>query len=225
MEYDVYIDDMLLPITPAKIHRKINGKNKTISLINEGEVNILKLPGLRTVEFDMLIPQVEYSFAKYKNGFERPITYLNKLHELKNSKEPFQFKIIRVLPNGVPLFDTGTEEEKFTLEEYTIKEDVKQGFDVVVSVKLKEFKEYSTKLPNIITEDEKTTVSLENVRETRNSPEPKNKAESYVVVKGDTLWGIAKRFYGNGAKYTEIASKNNITNPNLLSVGQVLTLS
>lgn len=44
----------------------------------------------------------------------------------------------------------------------------------------------------------------------------------YTVVKGDTLWAIAKRFLGNGALYPKIASWNNIANPNLIYPGQRL---
>ena len=44
----------------------------------------------------------------------------------------------------------------------------------------------------------------------------------HTVKKGDTLWGIAKKYYGNGAQYTKIynANKNIIKNPNLIYVGQ-----
>ena len=44
----------------------------------------------------------------------------------------------------------------------------------------------------------------------------------YTVVRGDTLWAIAKRFYGNGNRYPEIAKANNISNPDIIHVGQRL---
>ena len=47
---------------------------------------------------------------------------------------------------------------------------------------------------------------------------------SYVVVKGDTLWDIAVRSYGDGYKWVSIAKANNLTNPNLIYPGNVLTL-
>ena len=46
----------------------------------------------------------------------------------------------------------------------------------------------------------------------------------YTVVRGDTLWGIAKRFYGNGNRYPEIAKANNIANPDIIHVGQKLLI-
>lgn len=44
----------------------------------------------------------------------------------------------------------------------------------------------------------------------------------YTVVKGDTLWAIAKRYLGNGALYPKIASWNNISNPDKIYPGQRL---
>ena len=46
----------------------------------------------------------------------------------------------------------------------------------------------------------------------------------YTVVKGDTLWAIAKRYYGDGNRYPEIARANNIANPNIIYVGQKLLI-
>ena len=44
------------------------------------------------------------------------------------------------------------------------------------------------------------------------------------MVKGDTLWDIAARFYGSGTKWGVIAEKNGVTNPRLLQIGTVLYL-
>ena len=64
--------------------------------------------------------------------------------------------------------------------------------------------------------------------DTASSP-PQNPAASensaYTVMKGDTLWAIAKKYYGNGAQYPKIVSANpGIKNPNLINVGQILTI-
>lgn len=49
------------------------------------------------------------------------------------------------------------------------------------------------------------------------TPEPRY----YTVQKGDTLWAIAKRYYGNGAEYPKIVSANPIIkDPNLIYPGQ-----
>ena len=48
-------------------------------------------------------------------------------------------------------------------------------------------------------------------------------ARKYTVVAGDTLFKIAQHFYGDGSLFPVIANANGITNPNALSVGQVLS--
>ena len=66
----MYFDKCLFPVTPEKISIKINGNNKTVNLINEGEINILKRAGLTDIEFEAEIPQVKHPYAVYKNGFK-----------------------------------------------------------------------------------------------------------------------------------------------------------
>lgn len=48
----------------------------------------------------------------------------------------------------------------------------------------------------------------------------------YEVVSGDTLGGIAKRFYGNAGQYMKIfeANRDILDNPNLIKVGQKLRI-
>lgn len=46
----------------------------------------------------------------------------------------------------------------------------------------------------------------------------------YIVQEGDTLWSIAERAYGDGSKYTELAEKNGLGNPELIYPGQRIML-
>ena len=47
---------------------------------------------------------------------------------------------------------------------------------------------------------------------------------TYQIVKGDTLWDISVRAYGDGYRWVEIAKENKLTNPNLIHPGNTLTL-
>ena len=48
--------------------------------------------------------------------------------------------------------------------------------------------------------------------------------DTYKIVKGDTLWTIAVRAYGDGYKWTEIAKANSLTNPNVIHSNNQLKL-
>ena len=223
MAYYFYLDKVLLPIAPSKLQLKINNQNKTLTLINEGEINILKKPKLTDVDFDCMIPQVKYPFALYKDGFQKASYYLKKLEQLKTSQEPFQFIVTRTLPNGSMLFDTNL---KVSLEDYKIKEDKKEGFDMVISVSLKQYRDYGTKTVNVTIKQSKPVATVQNTRPAESSPAPKVTPKTHKVVKGDTLWGIAKKYYGNGSQYMKIYNANTgiLKNPNSIYVGQVLTI-
>lgn len=222
MSYYFYLGKTLLPIAPEKLQLKINNASKTYTLINEGEINVLKTPGLTDVEFDALLPNVKYPFAKYKSGFKRAKSFLEVLKDYKQDKDTFQFIVVRTLPNGKMLFNTNM---KVSLESYTIKEDAKSyGMDVLVSIKLKQYREYGTKTCNIQFASSKPKVVEQATRAVEDPPKAEN--QTYTVVKGDCLWNIAKKFYGNGSKYTVIynANTDKIKNPNLIYPGQVLTI-
>ena len=218
MAYKFYIDTVLLPIAPEKLQIKVNNQNKKITLINEGEVNILKSPSLSDVEFEVLLPNQNYPFANYVNGFQPASFYMQKLKELKKEKKSFQFIVTRTFPGGKMLFDTNMT---VSLEDYTIKEDAKKyGTDQVVSIKLKEYKEYETLVIKV--NKKKKTAKKKKTRKKDGSP----KTKKYTVVKGDCLWNIAKKYYGDGSKWTKIynANKSKIKNPNLIYPGQKLTI-
>ncbi len=224
MAYELYLGKMLFPIAPSKFQTKIKNQNKTVNLINDSEITILKSAGLTEVSFDALLPNVKYPFATYKSGFVGAKVFLDELEKVKVEKKTPQLKLIRKFPNGKMLFDTGI---KVSLEDYTIKDDAKEGFDIVVSIKLKQFKDYGTKKCNITYVNDEATVSSQTVRETENSPEPSgNSVKTHTVVEGDTLYNIARHYYGDGEKYTVIyeANKNDIINPCLIYPGQVFTI-
>lgn len=217
MAYDFYLGSVKLPIAPESMTLKTSNQNDTVNLVNGEEINILKRPGLTEIDFDARIPQQQYPFASYPDGFMRASYYLDYFEQLKTEKKTFQFIVSRALPSGKLLFDTNL---KMCLEEYSIKEDVGDGFDLTVEIRLKQYRDFGTKVCSI-------SADWMTVKESRepgvNEPVPGN---TYTVKKGDCLWNIAKSLYGRGSSYDKLyeVNKDQITNPNLIYPGQILVI-
>ena len=73
------LDGWELPVTPGALQLKIKNANKTLTLISGGEINVLKTPGLTDIEFEALLPSVQYPFARVSHS---PDWYLDKLEKL-----------------------------------------------------------------------------------------------------------------------------------------------
>ena len=221
MAYKMYIDGALMPITPSKVKVKINNQNKTLTLISGEEINILKEAKLTDVSFDVVLPQVPYPFTN--GGAQSADYYLSLFERLKQSKTPFQWILNRSRPDGVALFYSNLT---VGLEDYQITDDAKDGFDLTVSVKLKQYRAFGTKTvqitPSPAPSQPATATVQEPPRETTSAP----KAANYTVKSGDCLWNIAKKQLGDGSRWKEIyeLNKDKIKNPNLIYPDQSLIL-
>jgi len=212
--YRFYFNDVLMPVTPSKLTVKVKGQNKTLTLANDGEVSFLRYPGLTEYNFDLLLPMLD---AHYIDGdYHRPDYYLGLFEKLKTERCPFRFKVLRTTPGNEPLFNT---DARVSLEDYDISESAKNGLDLSVSVNLKQYRDFCTKLVRI----NSGTVSTQDGRQTDNAPAGKG---VYQVKDKDTLWSIARTHYGNGAEYRKIyeANSDKITDPNKIRPGMELIL-
>lgn len=219
MAYRFRLGDTLLPVAPESIEINIKNQNSTINLIDNTEFNFIKPAGLTEISFTALIPAFNYPFAVYESGFKNQKYFLDYFNKLKTDGKSFKFIISRETASGRGLYDT---EMDVTLEDYTINEDAENGYDVEVEFNLKQYIEHKTSVMSV--SEDGTVLTAENQREQENSPEPEQD-ESYTVKSGDSLWALAKHYYGDGSKYTLIAQANpDIVNPNLIYPGQTLII-
>ena len=242
MAYHCYLFGEQMP-TPAKLSLKISGKNSTVTLLDEGEINFLRRPGLTEITLPLVFPMF--------GGSYRPDRYLSLLEKSKVDRSPTQFILTRTSPDGQLLFDTNM---RVSVEDYTVTEATYEfdgspidWVDVEVKfgdIKLKQYRDYSTKIVTVAesyhsdgTDDE--TANTVSVKTVRASTATKTPPSSYTTKEGDTLWKIAKKCYGNEKKFDLIykanvkavedaakkgVNKSGIFNPSLLKPGMVLQL-
>lgn len=191
--------------------------------MNTGEINRIRPLKLSEFSFDILVPGHKYPFAVYEREFQPPSYYLEQFSSIAEGQKPIAFSVIRTTPQGVFLF---ANKLMVTLEDYKVKEEAKQGNDIILSVKLKQYKEFST-VKLIKNEDGTVTAQKERpVSEEKKAEIPKaDTPKTYTVKKGDNLWNICKQQYDDGNKCREVAKANGIVNPNVIYPGQVIMLA
>ena len=218
--YNFYFKDgtdvLTLPITPSKLSIKAGSNNKVVTLINEGDINILKSPSLIEVEFEARFPMHQYPYAREFVTFN---TYFDKFTELKEAKRPFRFIVVRTKPNGEPTWDTNLLR---ALEDLDLTEDADEGDDVLVNFKLKQYKSYGVKRyvngqvvdanGQPLTSDSESefapTSTSTSVVSRPNENSPSVEKTTHVVKEGETLWSISKQYYGTGSNRQLIYDTN-----------------
>lgn len=208
MNYQFLLGVVPLPVTPSALNIKTPSMNKTISLINEGEINIPKKKGLREISFDFLLPQVQkYPFANYQIGRYTATVMIPLLNAWKDTQLPFRFIVVRLSPSGKILYFTNI---KCLIEDYEYDEDAeKHGLDVMCSITLKEYRDYGTKSVSLKDVKGKKVVTETKPRPTDDKETPK----SVKTTKKDTIPNIAKKHTGSFNNADKLANANGINTP------------
>lgn len=221
MAYKMYLsvnDDegFMLPVLPEKISFSENGDNKTYNIINLGEINTINKPKLTEISFESFLPSNNGPYVSSEQLFA-PSFYLSKIREWRDKEQKIRFIFV-----GSPL----EVNDLFTIENFKVSENGGEVGDIYYSIELKRYKPYSAKKVVVLTTQisNVSAVKKEIISKAPSRPVTKATPKTHVVIKGDTLWGIAKKYLGNGSRYPEIAKLNNIKNPDLIIDGQVLKI-
>lgn len=201
-----------IPVLPAKLNVSSPGKNERVTVLELGEVLLLRKKGLRILSWESFFP---VSKAPYTVGQIRdPVSIIQAIQKARDQKSPVRFLI------------TGTDLDcnlRMGIDSFEYEERSGELGDLYYTIKLYEWKDISPKrivLPEKKEEPAKT-------QEPERPGKPEQTSKTYTVKPGDCLWNIAKAIYGKGSDYTKIynANKGVIgSNPNLIYAGQVFTI-
>lgn len=213
LSYNNHQEAFTLPINPTEFEFTDPQNNQRITLLNIGEVNLIGHRGLVSGSLSSFFPSSRSPFARLASM--EPVEYMALLKKWKESSQP-----IRVIISDCD-FNLA-----MSIDEITGR--YREGdADIYFSLTLTEYR-----FLNVSAVQTSTTASLANgLKERPNSSDKgggsgASAGRSHLVVSGESLWAIAKKYYGNGAQYQKIyeANKDIISNPNLIYPGQKLVI-
>lgn len=214
MAYYFMMGAVPLPIPPSSLSIKTPSMNETVTLINDGEINIPKDQGLREISFEFLLPTVQkYPFATWQLGDHTATVLIPLLNIWKRSRLPFPFIVTRMSPTGKFLYFTSI---LCVIEDFEYKEDAEEyGLDTMCSITLKEYKPYSTKRVKADKPGSKPGSNKGRVEKTR-STTGKSQPKNITTNKNETIVSGAKKT-GDKIGYVfdanDIKMPESITNP------------
>lgn len=221
MAYRVTIGGVLLPVAPEKIEIKVKSKNDTVTLIDGAEMDILKKPGLSEITFSAELPGTPgRDYAVYDGAFQPPAYFLNEFERLALSEQPFVLQIIRELPNGDTLHKSSFQA---SIGDYTIMDDVKEGFDTVVKLNFRQYDQKVTYTASMSAALDGSTKVTTTKQRAVSANAPVISTPFVTVPPGATLWSLAKQYLGDGSLWTNIAQLNGIAG-NRVAPGQMIRI-
>lgn len=195
--------EIVLPVTPSSYTWSNGIQIETVNLDQGGELNLPGQPAQGRTTLTCMFPAQRYPFCN-AGAVTSPDYYISILKGWSNAGTPVRFIVSGTTVNVQVL----VENLEFGEQDGTN--------DVYATIILRGYRKATTSVLKV------SGV----VMPSRSSAAATSTAKTYTVVRGDTLWGIACRYYGNGAKYPVIFSANSglIKNPNLIYPGWVLTI-
>lgn len=193
---------LTLPVTPSSYPMAAGRAVERLDMAQTGQI---ALPGLKSLfagTLEFMLPARQYPFLT-AGAVAQPSHYLGQLTAWSEAANVCRYIVTGTDINVPVLLGTldygegdGTNDVncKLPLYEYRYLDEAKV---------------------------EKATQNNGRPVDATSQPET---AGSYTVAKGDSLWAICKKTYGDGSLAYKLATANSIKNPNLIYPGQVLTL-
>lgn len=193
-------NSFMLPINPSEYTMSSGNTVTTLNVNEVGEVALFSGNKLYSITLSSFFPKQVYDFCEYRNIYS-PEIYVEKIEKWRK-----EGTVIRLIITGTKI------NIPILIENFRYGQRDGTG-DIYFEIILREYRHLKT-------------ITTTNEVVSRPVTERKAEQRTHTVIGGDTLWDIAVKYYGSGAKYTNIvsANKDKIKNPNLIYPGQVLKI-
>src|SRR5690606_26349252 len=186
-----------LPVNPPEIEIQEQGQGNTYNIISLGEINVIKEPKLAEITFESFFPAQPYPFVVGEELLT-PASYVDMITSWMRNKQ-----IARLI-----MTDGAVDINMLvSIEDFAWREVGGAVGDIEYELTLKRYVHYAPKQVQIkVQQSQQKAVAQK--KQTR--PQTKPQLKIHVLKKGETLWGLAKRYLGSGTRWREIANLNGI---------------
>lgn len=198
---DIYIKEksggreIRVPWLPEEIEYKSGGITvASYDIMNRGTVDVPTGTGLREVSWESQFPgALRTDDALLRGEWQSPEYYHNILEDWRNKGTK-----LNLLVTGYPInFDV-------KLEDYKAK--ASGGFgDLEYSVTFTEYRDITI---TSTTTSSSTSSGTSDKDTTTEQKRPAEQTTSYTIKKGDSMWAIAQKYLGSGAKWPKLYEAN-----------------
>lgn len=196
--------ELILPVTPPRYFWRHPTKIEVVSLDQLGEATLhggYKM-GDCTLE-NVLLPAQQYPFM-VPGSRAAPYEYLYDLEVWCDKGAQLQWIVSGTSVNASVLIEEITQGEQDGTN------------DLYITIAMRQWQRLETPV---------LALSGGGATTARDSQTGAASTKTYTVQSGDCLWNLAEKYYGDGTQYKKLAAANpEITNPNLIYPGQVLTI-
>jgi LysM repeat protein len=185
-------DTIRFPVTPSEVSCEASAVINTENVNDLGSVSLFGGTELRTIPISSFFPNRQYSFCTYSN-VEPPYEFVSKIEKWQNEGKKLRY-IVSDGHTNIPVM----------INSFSYREQDGTG-DVYFDLSLIEYKEIKL---NKTTSSNNNSNNNSTDRTTENAPKPTGENKTHKVVKGDSLWAIAQKYYGDGSQYPKIKEAN-----------------
>ena len=204
-------DKIRFPVVPSSIGVNRSNNIDTQSVLKLGEVPIFNGTSLKTIELVSFFPNQEYSFCDY-TGFMKPYEFSEKIQ-----KWMYEGKPLRII-----VTDSPTNMQCLIQQFDTVEQDGTR--DLYFTLNLLEYR--PIEVPDLSNNNQSNNSNnSQNISRPseNNDSSNSNQQKTHKVVKGDSLWDIAQKHYGNGSLYPKIKEANKSKYPSLAKSNVIYT--
>lgn len=213
-----------LPVNPEEITETSVMAIEKYDVLKLGQIAVPGSMELREFAFEAEFPKEVNHYVEEPDNFRTPDLWIQLFRNWRDNREPVLFTSAYskdYVSRGVVTAADAEDVSTYVLiKELTITDKAGEEGDKYISFKLVEYREYEKKY--MIVEKNGKVKKRQMAKEEVN---PKSTGY-HIVQSGESLWAIAKKYYGDGYRCNIIfnANKDRIKNPSLIRTGWKLKI-